>query len=85
MVYAVPDQSVDRTEPDWGKEKRHWLGACDEMTKRRAEQLRDEIMREANDQVFTIQNQIPFGEFVKLYLDQHVSTLAPPAESHADP
>ncbi|MCL4841280.1 MAG: tyrosine-type recombinase/integrase [Bryobacteraceae bacterium] len=59
------------------KEKRQWLGNCDEMTKRQAERLRDEIMRKVNDQVFTIQNQIPFGEFVKLYLDQHVSTLAP--------
>jgi integrase len=34
-------------------------------------------MRKVNDQVFTIQNQTPFGEFVKLYLEQHVSTLAP--------
>jgi integrase len=54
------------------------------MTKREAERLRDEIMRKVNDQVFTIQNQIPFGEFVKLYLDQHVSTLAPgPKQKYA--
>ncbi len=59
------------------KEKRHWLGRCDKMTKRQAERLRDKILQKVNDQVFTIQNQIPFGEFVKLYLDQHVSTLAP--------
>lgn len=66
------------------KEKRHWLGNCNEMTKREAERLRDEIMRKVNDQVFTIQNQIPFGEFVKLYLDQHVSTLAPgPKQKYA--
>jgi integrase len=66
------------------KEKRHWLGNCNEMTKREAERLRDEIIRKVNDQVFTIQNQIPFGEFVKLYLDQHVSTLAPgPKQKYA--
>src|SRR5688572_32755947 len=59
------------------KEKWHTLGSCDEITKRQAERLRDDIMRKVNDQVFTIQNQTPFGEFVKLYLEQHVSTLAP--------
>jgi len=59
------------------KEKRHWLGNCDEITKREAERLCEQIMGKVNQQVFTIQNQIPFGEFVKLYLNQHVSTLAP--------
>jgi hypothetical protein len=34
-------------------------------------------MREVNREVYTIQSQIAFGEFVKLYLEQHVSTLAP--------
>jgi integrase len=59
------------------EEKWHQLGYCDEMTKRQAERLRDEILRKVNDQVYTIQNQLPFGEFVKLYLQQHVPTLAP--------
>ena len=59
------------------EEKWHQLGYCDEMTKRQAERLRDEILRKVNDQVYTIQNQLPFGEFVKLYVQQHVPTLAP--------
>ena len=59
------------------KEKRHWLGNCDEITKREAERLCEQVMGKVNQQVFTIQNQIPFGEFVKQYLNQHVSTLAP--------
>jgi integrase len=62
------------------KEKRHWLGNCDEITKREAERLCEQIMGKVNQQVFTIQNQIPFGEFVKLYVNQHVPTLAPGAK-----
>jgi len=59
------------------KERRHWLGNCDEITKREAERLCEQIMGKVNQQVFTFQNQIPFGEFAKLYLNQHVCTLAP--------
>ena len=59
------------------KEKRHWLGNCDEITKREAERLCEQVMWKVNQQVFIIQHQIPFGEFVKLYLKQHVSTKRP--------
>ena len=59
------------------EEKWHRLGYCDEMTKRQAERHREEIMRDVNREIYTIQTQVAFGEFVKLYLEQHVSTLAP--------
>ena len=59
------------------EEKWHRLGYCSEMTKRQAERRREEIMREINREVYTIQSQIVFGEFVTIYLQKHVSTLAP--------
>jgi len=59
------------------EEKWHRLGYCDEMTKREAERRGSEVLREVNNEVYTIQSQVPFGEFVKTYIEQHVSTLAP--------
>src|SRR3989442_5193407 len=59
------------------EEKWHRLGYCDEMTKREAERRGSEVLREVNNEVYTIHSQVPFGDFVKIYIDQHVSTLAP--------
>lgn len=58
------------------REKWHTLGHCDEMSKREALRLRDEIMRGVNRQVYTIQSHIPFGDFVEIYKQEHIPTLS---------
>jgi integrase len=63
------------------RERWHTLGRCDEMTKREALRLRDEIMRGVNCQVYTIQSHIPFGDFVEIYKREHISTLSPGAKA----
>lgn len=63
------------------KEVWHNLGNCDEITKRQAQRLRDEVMRGVNREVYTIQSQIVFGDFVEIYKKQHVPTLAAGAQA----
>lgn len=58
------------------KEKRHVLGYCDEMKKREAERLKDQIMRAINRQVYTIESHIPFENVVEKYRQNHFPTLA---------
>jgi integrase len=58
------------------KEKWHRLGHCDEMSKREALRLRDQVMRCVNCQVYTIQSHIPFQDFVDIYKREHISTLS---------
>lgn len=67
--------------PKMGKREK-WLtfGLCKEMTKRQAERERDKVMREVNGQVYTIQAQIPFSDFVAHYLKQHLPELAVPTQ-----
>jgi integrase len=57
------------------REKWFTLGAQKEMTKRKAERRRDEIMREVNGQIYTIQSHIPFVEFLKIYKTEHYRGL----------
>jgi len=59
------------------KEKQHFLGYCDEISKRQAERMRDTVMVEINGQVYTLQSQIRFADFVELYRRDHLVTLAP--------
>ena len=59
------------------KEVWHTLGSCDAITKRQAQRLRDDIMREVNREVYTIQSQILFQDFAEIYMKQHTITLAP--------
>lgn len=59
------------------KEEWHRLGYCDQMTKREAQRLRDEILRDVNREVYTVQSHIQFREFVEIYKKQHTVTLAP--------
>ncbi len=59
------------------KEVWHPLGNCDEITKREALRLRDEVIRQINREVFTIPHQILFRDFVELYTKQHTVTLEP--------
>jgi hypothetical protein len=49
------------------KEKWHRLGDCESMSKRQAERERDRVMAEANNQVLTLPEHLPFKEFVALY------------------
>jgi integrase len=55
----------------------HTLGDCDKITKRQAQRLRDDVMREVNREVYTIQSQILFRDFAELFMKQHSVTLAP--------
>src|SRR5579863_8048739 len=59
------------------KEVWHTLGSCDAITKRKALRMRDEVMREVNREVYTIQSQILFQDFAEIYMKQHTVTLAP--------
>src|SRR5439155_21489707 len=58
------------------KEKWHRLGHCDEMSKREALRLRDQVMRSVNCQVYTIQSHIPFQDFVDIYKREHIYTFS---------
>lgn len=46
-----------------------------EITKREAERLRTKIMERVNSSTQVVQSQIPVREFVKIWLDKHVSIL----------
>ena len=59
------------------KEVWHTLGDCDQITKRQAQRLRDEILRDVNREVYTIQSQILLRDFASLFMKQHTVTLAP--------
>jgi hypothetical protein len=59
------------------EEKWHRLGYCDEMTKPEAKRRREEVMKEINREVYTIQSHILFKDFVEIYKGQHTATLAP--------
>ena len=65
---------VDKNERK-RKEKRHLLGYCDEMTKREAERVKDEVMRQVNRQVYAIESHIPFESVVEKYRENHVPTV----------
>ncbi len=60
-------------------EKHVALGLCARMTKRQAEREKDKILREVNQQVYTVQSQIPFSR-VDTFLANHVPTLAVPSQ-----
>jgi integrase len=60
-------------------EKHYNLGLCAKVTKHQAERERDRIMREVNAQVYTVQSQVPWSEFVKIYDENHVGSLAEPS------
>lgn len=49
------------------KQKWHMLGYCDNMGKREAERMRDELIQQVNGQVFHLRDQTTFREFVELY------------------
>jgi integrase len=57
------------------REKWYVLGLQKEMTKRKAERKRDEIMREVNGQIYTIQSHIPFVDFLAVYKAEHYRGL----------
>lgn len=63
------------------KEVWHRLGDCDQITKRQAMRLRDEIMRDVNREVYTIQSHIEFADFVEIYMKQHIPMLAVGAQA----
>jgi len=62
-------------------EKWRSLGLCATMTKRQAEREKDKILREVNQQVYTVQSQIPFEIVVKQWQENHVSSLAAPTRA----
>lgn len=58
-------------------EKWHRLGYCDEIGKRQAERLRDDVLRDVNREVYTIQSHIRFEDFVEIYTKRHTVNLEP--------
>jgi integrase len=59
------------------RERKHHLGFCSEMTKRQAQRLADEIMRDVNAEVYAVPSYIELREFAAIYKQQHLVTLAP--------
>ena len=57
------------------KEVWHTLGDCDKITKRQAQRLREEIMQEVNREVYTVQSQILFRDFVALFMKNDKSIV----------
>ncbi len=51
------------------------LGYAPTMTRRMAERKADEIMAKVNGQVYTIQSEVPFENFVRHYREKHLPTL----------
>lgn len=66
---------VDGRAKQMQREKFLALGLCSKMTKPQAERAKAEIMREVNGQVYSIQSQIPFADFVQLYRERYMPTL----------
>lgn len=61
-------------------QKFHVLGLCKEMGKREAEREKTRIMKEINNQSYTIQSHIPFADFVEMFRKDHLPTLAKPTQ-----
>lgn len=79
-VVRMVDGKAKKTK----REKWHVIGLCDEMTERQAMRERERILREVNGQVYSIQSQIPFGEFVKLYRERWMSDLRHTTQTNYD-
>lgn len=45
------------------------------MTKRQAERENEKILREVNQQAYTIQSHVPFEEFLAVYRSEHDRSL----------
>src|ERR1041385_3515511 len=58
------------------------LGLCSEMTKRQAEREKDKVLREINSQVFTVQSQMTWTDFEKLFDENHVAKKATPTQNN---
>lgn len=54
------------------REIHHALGLVKALPKRKAERMRDEIMREVNGQVYTIQSHVPWEEMCRLWMEKFV-------------
>ncbi len=63
------------------REKQHFLGWCDEMTKRQAEREKSAVMREVNGEVYSIQSHVPFGDFLDTYMGEHFRTIKRPTQN----
>jgi integrase len=46
------------------------------MGKRKAERARDEIKQKINRQVYAVQSQVPWDQFIQVYRQNHLPTLA---------
>lgn len=68
-------EMIDGEAKQVKREKFAALGLCSETTLRKAERKKAEIMREVNGQVYNIQSQIPFVDFVALYKERYLPTL----------
>jgi len=79
-VVRMVDGKAKKTK----REKWHVIGLCSEMTERQAMREREKILREVNGQVYSIQSQIPFSEFVKLYRERWMTDLRATTQGNYD-
>lgn len=75
FYYIQPFVPVVTKEGLVRKRQNMQLGFCDEVTKRQAQAIKQQIMATVNAGKFVVQAQIPFGDLVQRFLDLHVPTL----------
>ena len=63
-------------------EKWQPLGLCSRMSKSQAEREKAKILREVNNQVYTIQSHIPWPSFVEIFEQNHIVSLARPTQEN---
>jgi integrase len=63
-------------------EKWETLGSCAKMSKHQAERAAAKILQRVNAQVFTLQSQLPWTEFVRLFDVNHIEGLAVPTQNN---
>lgn len=62
------------------KEKWVALGLCSKMSKRQAEREKDRILRDVNNQVYTVQSQVRFSALLTNFREHHIPTLSGPSQ-----
>jgi integrase len=76
VLYVADGQPAIRRVEKWRA-----LGLCAKMTKHQAEREKDRLMREVNNQVYTIQSQMRFAVVLASFREHHIPTLAEPSQA----
>ncbi len=73
----VDGKPVIKRVEEWNE-----LGLCCKMSKRQAERKKDEILRGVNNECFAINSSMPWEDFVRVFDQNHVASLAVPTQNN---